>query len=185
MAQEAELILSRPGVDDGIRECPLCLSRKPLTPEFFNKDRHAPQGFRPICRECRAKERREERRSQQIADLERVKRKIKRNIVTGKGSKIPPNTEELASILLDEWGGERQVMVDLVADYRATPVGAARQKYMALAVQIIQKGSEARPVVPLEQMSDEELDIALEHALAKRLENGRGDSESEDEAPVG
>ena len=181
--------------EDGVKVCPECKDRKPATEAYFHKDRYSPDGWCPVCKECRAKGRHEQRIKQQLAELARVKVAMFSQIADGNGYQIPPNNEELASHLMAVWGGAEQLMRDMHADYLAADAGGSvRQKLLDLAVRILQKNAENKITIPLDAMSDEELDAALMHALerqSKRLESEdesgpeRDAAESEIEASVG
>lgn len=169
---EPELITRVPSVDDNTRCCSECHHPLPLTEEFFHRDPYAPDGFCPICKVCRKSYRQERRQPAMERKLSAVKFQMMKKAIDGKATSIVPTNEEIALEMMNAGDTVQQVMADMRDEYaNAKPGSLMRVKLLDMKLRVFQKAAEMRPVIPLDQMSDEELELALQSALERQAKS--------------
>lgn len=176
---------------DGVRNCPQCEDSKPLTEAHWSKDAYGPDGvWHVICRECKAKNKRDLVLKRQLAELNTVKQQLRKKVISGDvKAKGHPSRSELAEELVNRWGDHSTIIEDLIADYRASSPGSpVRQKYFALILGVLDKAAEEAPTKKVEDMSEEELQMAiisLAEAQVERQHAGRVRAADQSESAVG
>lgn len=154
---ETELIIGTGGVDDGVRECPVCRVRKPLTEQFFNKDFYGPQGFRAMCKDCRNQERKKEKEKKDKKRVEAAIELTKKHVVLNNVS-TKASGAELAAAVLEMFGGVTGFITSLHEDYLMSAPGTpVRHKNMALMVQIVSNAAKDLPAEDPSKLTDDEL----------------------------
>lgn len=168
----------------GEKQCCTCGIWKPLTGFYFQKDRHADDGWCPKCKECRKKYREQERNKEIAKKVRTIEHGILKKIASGQGRQPLCDLVTGSETILDAFGGIEGFAEKLALDYEATTAGTpARVKLLMGALAFVAKGMEKREPVELGGMSDEELQVLLAKALGS--EQGRLTDESEDSTAVG
>lgn len=148
-----------------------CRAELPASAMHFDRDRSQPDGFKSVCKMCRA-EQAQENENREIAErvdkLDSQSAKLL-EMVTQPGAKVP-HLNELFERVMEVYGGAAGFAKHYLANYLMAPPGSAvRQKHLdaviRMGVQVTTSGGARKP---LDIMSDEELE-KLANEQAKRL----------------
>ena len=139
-----------------------CGQELPITAQYFDRDNSQTNGFRSICKMCRAEK--DQRLKNQIlidkvSDLDAKTSAVLDRILEDKGPAVPHLLEVFES-LTDAFGGPNGFAQHYMANFlMAKPGSSTRQKlmdtYVRMAVKCTENGSAKKP---LEHMTDAELE---------------------------
>ncbi len=156
-----------------MQKCQACGDDLPLNANYFDRDRGNTNGFKHICKECRAKKRDD-------AEEEEIQRKVKQfdsnamkaleKILEGEGSAVP-HVAELLQRMMQVFGGAsgfaRHTMNQFLS---AAPGSSQRTKMLQIIAAMTTKVSELGAAkVPRELLSDEDLEKAIEERTKRML----------------
>lgn len=179
---EGELIVKGPGA--GEKHCAACGTVKPATAFYFHSDKTTSDGWCPVCKECRKKDRQDKRNKEVAQNMADLGLKMLKGIEQGKFRAPMCDVVSGGEIILQAFGGIEGLAQKLAHDYESSGVGTAgRTKLLLGALAFIAKGMEQQQPVDLGTLSDDELKVALKKALGDDYR--RVTDESEDSSSVG
>jgi len=138
----------------------------------FDRDNHSADGFKNICKVCRASREQAEDNAEIAAKVDKLDTAtsiILDTIAASGGSKVP-HVVEVFEHLIGAYGGAQGLAQHYMANYlMAKPGSAIRQKLLDTMIRLTIKATETGAVrKPLDMMDDAELEI-LANEQAKRL----------------
>lgn len=170
-SKPAERVLGQLPTSDQML-CTGCNQWLPRSPEYFDRDNAREGGLRPICKECRAKER-EIRRMQKLND--QVKELDERAMsvlvsVTRTGSDVP-HVAEVFQRIVECFEGAGGLAQHFMAQYlTSVPGSSTRQKMLDLVVKLAIKTSESGAAqIPIEMLSDEDLQAQFDRGIRRYI----------------
>jgi hypothetical protein len=150
--------------------CTGCNQWLPRSPEYFDRDNAREGGLRPICKQCRSKD----RELRRMRDLEtQVKHLDERALslldaVTRTGSDVP-HVAEVFQRIVEVFEGAGGFAQHFMAQYLASvPGSSTRQKMLDMVVKLAIKTSDSGAAqIPIEMLSDEDLQVQFEKGMRK------------------
>lgn len=150
------------------RPCVECGRDFPLSKQYYDRDNNSPDGFRPVCKLCRAgvmKEAMDAKLAQKIKQLDDQSLEAL-NRVADKGSDTP-HIAEVYNSIMDLFGGAPGYAERLKAQYLAAPPGSFLRTRM---LELIYKMSKEVTVTGMatvthDMLTNEELEILHKQAI--------------------
>lgn len=161
------------------RRCTACGKLKPLTVEFWNRDDTKSEGFREMCKVCRAKRRRDSQSKQALTEGEQALSVVDRdaaillNTIIESKQGLPtstlPHIATMFEKLMEVFGGAEGFAQHFMHNFlMAAPGSQQRQRMMDSMMRLGIKTTEAGSAkIPLELLSEDD----LEREIAKRMES--------------
>ncbi len=155
------------------RECKTCHVKFPLTKDFWHRDNSSSDGYRKICKMCRAEELEKKRKDEvddRLKKLEDAGFSMLDNLVNG-GSEVPHMAETFQRIM-EAFGGPGGFASQLMSTYfRAAPGSQQRQRILDSVLRLNIKVSESGAAKKsLEEMTNEELDKEIEKSVRSMID---------------
>ena len=158
-----------PGGDDEML-CTGCNEWLPKSPEYFDRDAAREGGLRPVCKQCRVKQR-EVRRMQELQ--EQIKELDEHSLsildkITRTGSDVP-HVAEVFQRLMEAYDGAGGFAQHFMAQYlTAKPGSTVRTKMLDLVLRLAQKTSESGAArIPIELLEDEDLQVQFNKGMQR------------------
>jgi hypothetical protein len=154
------------GPGDSEKICAVCAIMKPASAFYFHKDPTTDDGWCPKCKECRKKDRQEERNKEVSVNLTRLQAQLLSRISNCEGRQSLCDLESGGEVMLEAFGGITGLAQKMAQDYEASPIGThGRTKLLLGALQFVSKAMEQRQSIKVDTMDDETLKAALKDAL--------------------
>jgi hypothetical protein len=165
------------------KACTNCNVSWTLTDSFFAKDAESPDGFKNQCKKCdQVKDEceRYEEIQEQIGKLDRASVEILQSLSEKPATAVNlPHLATLLEDLITVWGGSMGFAQRCQAEYLAAKPGSMiRQRYnQMISKLVLESSSQGYVQVPLDKMSDEEIERAYmdrKESLKLRLIGSNG-----------
>lgn len=164
-----------------------CARMLPLTDDWFHRDDSRDSGFRSVCKECRAKDKRVKEGKKVLDDMDKYDRALINTLdLMSSGGSDCPHIAEVFQHVMRIAGGAQGYAKQVWATYlAANPGSATRQKILANIGTLMNQVTESGVAqVPNELLNDEDLQRKLKTLEFKlRLRTGNVIDEPTNEAP--
>ena len=159
-------------VMDETKPCSKCQEYLPKTASYFDRDNHAADGFRDICKQCRAENKQLEENkeiAERVDRLDEATAKVLDIILSDNYTPLP-HVGEVYQSLIGVFGGAQGYAQHFMANYlMAKPGSSTRQKQLDTILRMSMKATELGAAKkPLEMMTEEELEKLAKEQI-KRL----------------
>lgn len=155
---------------EGMKVCGHCCLEKPANDDHFDVDRSKNDGFRNWCKECRKNKSELKRLSNAANVIEAIDKELLKGLTQSKnGGSNVPHLAQLCEAYVQILGGHQGVAQHWAATLLAAKPGSQTRERMLTGLQkMIASLSDSNKVsMPVELMSDEEVDKALAEREAK------------------
>lgn len=154
-----------------MQECLECKESLPVNANYFDRDRGNVNGFKHICKECRAEKRDRDEESEVAKRIKQFDHKALlalEKIIEGQGSAVP-HIAEILQRMMEVFGGASGYARHTMNQFLACPPGTAqRTKVLQIISAMTTKVSELGAAkVPRELMTDEELERCIEERIKR------------------
>lgn len=157
---------------DDIKMCTMCAQELPATADYFDRDSSKPSGFKSVCKACRAiKDDHDKnlRLDENVRLMDDAALAMLQQMARG-GSDVP-HVAEVYQNIMQAFDGAGGFAVHFMNQYLSCKPGSAmRNKLLETIVSMSKHVSESGAAqIPLELMSDEDLQNKLEQQTRKIL----------------
>lgn len=157
---------------DETKLCSTCQMNLPRTASYYDRDNHSPDGYRAMCKQCRAEKSREDELREISERVERLDEATARvlDVILSDNYTPLPHVGEVYQSLIGVFGGAQGYAQHFMANYlMAKPGSSTRQKQLDTILRMSMKATELGAAKkPLEMMSEEELEKLAKEQI-KRL----------------
>lgn len=149
-----------PARPDGLKMCERCGEELPADSSYFDRDATKDDGFKPICKGCRAGER---QKKQDVQISEHVKMMDEAALqalrAMGRGGSDVPHAAEVLQHIMNAFGGPQGFAIHFMNQYlSAAPGSTVRTKMIGEVFKIVTKVSDSGAAqIPIDLMEDEDV----------------------------
>lgn len=179
---ESPLETPMPSQAIGKKHCTHCGEEKDCV-AAFDRDCNKEDGFKDVCKKCRAKLHKEgkialdQTKAEALQKIEDEGVRVLESL--GTGGSFAPHIEELLEAVMEPFGGVRGYAKHLYAEYLACPVGSQRRaKYHHMITELINRVSKMELAEKrLEMMEDNDVvNIMVKHLKSFQESTHLGDA---------
>jgi hypothetical protein len=137
-------------------------------PEYFDVDSQAKDGFKRICKACRAEQRALKEAAASIRQLEHIDKALLARLANARpGGPNVPHSADLLERIYTLIGGANGMAALLMKTFIQSPPGSpTQQKILAQIMSLTHQNTEVGGAKkPVETLSDEEIDAELDRLL--------------------
>lgn len=173
-----------PQMPSGLKTCYRCGEDLPATTQYFDQDSNKSDGLRATCKQCRAEtqeQRQASKRDERLQMMDEAAFNLLQEVARG-GSDVP-HVAEMYQRIMDVFDGAGGFAAHFMAQYlESKPGSTTRTKMLEMVMRLGFNVSESGAAqVPLELMSDTDLQNKLDEQSRRMLRIKDGSRRDEDD----